>query len=395
MGIKMKILIMDIIKPLASDGSMIHRWELARNLAKLDCDVYAMSYTRLTHKGLYVLSPISKKRRFGYIAQLLKLVTKNKFDILYTRNVIKGIIGVLIKKLWKSKLVFEVNAISHDEQRLLQNQVSTKENLLGNSKMKIFKYLENFVCKNSDAIITVTQGIKDYLVNCGIDNNKINVIENGANTELFQPINNCNALKKRLHINNDESILIFVGNLAPWQGVEYLVCATPLIIKENRKIKILIVGDGILKKKLVFLSKELNLEPYIIFTGTVPHEKVPQYINISDLCVAPFLRIRNESMGLSPLKIYEYLACGKPVVASNIKGVGNLLKDSNSGIAVIPEDSAKLANSIIKLLKDKKLREKMGDNGRKFVLENYSWEISAKKTLKVFRKINNVGFLQS
>ena len=93
---------------------------------------------------------------------------------------------------------------------------------------------------------------------------------------------------------------------------------------------------------------------------------------MADVCVAPFIRVRNERIGLSPLKIYEYLACGKPVVASDIKGIGDLLRNSNAGIGVKPEDPVELANAIIKLLKNEKLRGKMGKNGRKIVINNYN-----------------------
>jgi len=236
----------------------------------------------------------------------------------------------------------------------------------------------------------VTQGIKDHLIDHGVTENRIWVIENGANTELFKPIkddNTIKGIKNRLHINDSESVVIFVGNLAPWQGVEYLLHAVPLIVEEKPKTKFLIVGDGIMKDKLKSLTKELNIRRSIIFTGTVPYESVPEYMNLSDICVAPFIRTRNESIGLSPLKIYEYLSCGKPVVASDIRGVGTILESSNSGIPVIPDAHGELSGAIIKLLNDKQLREQMGENGRKMVVNNYSWETTAKKTIVVFESI--------
>ena len=385
----MKILIMDTIKTPGSDGSTIHRWEFARNLSKLGHEVYAISYTNINPEGVRILHPLPKKSKIKYIIQLLKLVTRHHFDIVYTRNIMKGIIGLLIKKVCKSKLVFEVNGISQDERRLIEKQL-TKRKKLNSIKTKFFGYLEIFVIRKADAIIAVTQGIKDYLINHGVDKNKVWVIENGANTELFKPIKNSDILKKfknKLHINEDENVVSFVGNLAPWQGVEYLIHAASLIVEKMQKTKFLIVGDGIMREKLESFVKELNIEHSIIFTGTAPYENVPEYINISDVCVAPFIRTRNESMGLSPLKIYEYLACGKPVVASNIKGVGNLLEDSNSGISVPSDNPNELAKAIIKLLKDKQLREQMGNNGREIVSNSYSWEITARKTKEVFENI--------
>ena len=385
----MKILIMDTIKSLGRDGGTIHRWELTRNLSKLGCEVHVMSYTTNTRlEGVHIHTLTKKSKvKYKYITQLIKLVKWHHFDIIYTRNIMIGIIGLLIKKVWKSKLVLEVNGIALDERRLIENQLPAKRKRLRSIKIEFLGYLEIFVIRKADAVIAVTQGIKEYLINHGVDKNKVWVIENGANTELFKPIKDSNVLKKlkdRLHVNNEENVVLFVGNLAPWQGVEYLLRATPIIIEEIQKTKFLIVGEGIMKEKLKSLSKELNIEHNIIFTGTVLYENVPEYINISDVCVAPFIRTRNESMGLSPLKIYEYLACGKPVVASNIKGVGDLLESSTSGISVPPDDPNELAKAIIKLLKNKQLREQMGDNGRKLVVKSYSWETAAKKTKEVF-----------
>jgi len=385
----MKILLMDPIGPLDRNGSMVHRWELARNLANLCCEVYTICYTDIIPEHVHI-HPLSKKSKIGYMIQLLKLVIKYRFDIIYTRNILRGAIGILIRIVCKSKLVFEVNGISLDELRLKEEQLTTDGKISESIQIKFLVYLGNIVSRKADVVIAVTQGIKDYLIDHRVNENRIWIIENGANTELFKPIkddNTIKGIKNRLHINDSESVVIFVGNLAPWQGVEYLLHAVPLIVEEKPKTKFLIVGDGIMKDKLESLTKELNIRRSVIFTGTVPYESVPQYMNLSDICVAPFIRTRNESIGLSPLKIYEYLACGKPVVASDIRGVGTILESSNSGIPVIPDAHGELSGAIIKLLNDKQLREQMGENGRKMVVNNYSWETTAKKTIEVFESI--------
>ena len=392
----MKIFILDTVKPQLQGAGAVHRWELVRNLSKLGCDIYATAYKNIELNGLHTNLLQTKKGVFGklfsqfrYVRLLFNLSMKYRFDILYTRNGLTGTIGHVIKMLTGSKLVYELDGIPSDEWKLVKKE-KNRSNMFEKIMIVFSIHTGMFALKKADAIIAVTHGIKNYLLERGVTENKVWVVENGANTELFKPIKNSNVvgeLKNRLHINNDERIVLFVGNLAPWQGVEYLIHATPLIIKEIPKTKILIVGDGIMKEKLESLVKELNIGRNIIFTGTVPYENVPEYINVSDICVAPFIRERNEKIGLSPLKIYEYLACEKPVVASNIRGVGNLLESSNSGISVIPDNPNELAKAIIKLLNDKQLREQMGKNGREMVVNNYSWENTAKKTIEVFENI--------
>ena len=391
----MKIFIMDTQAGVY--GSATHRLELTRNLSKLGCDVHAIAYTNMGPNDAQIDIHIRQKNgkniftklvsRYGYVLQLLKLAKIHHFDIVYTRHIIVGIIGLIIKKIYSSKLVIEWNSITPDERRLTEKQ-STKWKIFKNTRIKLLKILEIFVLRKADAIIAVTQGIKDYLVENGINENKVGVIENGANTELFNPVrdsNVVNELKNKLHINNDEKVVLFVGNLAPWQGVEYLLRAAPSIVGEIPKTKFLIVGDGIMREKLESLVKDLNIAHNVILTETVPYEIVPEYINISDVCV---VLKRKMSSGYSPLKLYEYMACGKPVIATNTAGF-EILEQYNTGILVNPEDSQELASALVKLLQDKQLREQMGVNGRELVVREYSWECTAKKTIGVFRNLLN------
>ena len=192
---------------------------------------------------------------------------------------------------------------------------------------------------------------------------------------MFRQINDSaaiNELRNHHGISENDYIVAFIGNFAPHHGIEYLIKSAPLVLNVLPNTKFLIVGDGAIKKELINLSERIGVSDKIIFTGKVSYEIVPLYINMANVCLAPFIRVRNERMGLSPLKIYEYLACGKPVVASDIKGIGDLLRNSNAGIGVKPEDPVELANAIIKLLKNEKLRGKMGKNGRKIVINNYN-----------------------
>ena len=120
-----------------------------------------------------------------------------------------------------------------------------------------------------------------------------------------------------------------------------------------------------------------------IFTGVIAYDRVPLYINASDTCTAPFIFARNAKIGLSPLKLYEYMACGKPVVASNISGVSDVLEASGGGIPVLPENPEALAEGILKLLENPDLRTKLGSKGLSYVTENYSWHSVAEKVNEV------------
>lgn len=394
----MKIFIVDTIKLPEGSGWTTHKFEFSRNLSKLGHEVHVMTPTgikldevvahHMKAKEKYKFSFISKS---VHLIDILKVVHAHNFDILYTRNVSFGLLGHLVKKIIKSKLVLELNGLASEDWKV-------EKELYGDKKRKQLKkieavmlsYLELSVAKKVDAVIAVTSGIKDILIEKGITKSKITVISNGANIDLFKPIDNIiaiNELRQRYNISDNDLVIIFVGNLHLWHGLIYLIKSAPNILKAVPDTKFLIVGDGQIKKELMNMTEKIGKSNKFIFTEAVPYKSVPLYINVSDVCVAPFIRARNERLGLSPVKIYEYLACGKPVVASNVKGIGDLLRSSNSGIAVTPEDPNELADAIIKLLQNKQLREQMGVNGRKLVVNEYTWEITAKKTMEVFRNL--------
>ena len=161
---------------------------------------------------------------------------------------------------------------------------------------------------------------------------------------------------------------------SPFESVKF-DCITCLDVLEHMSL-----ADC--QRTLRIIENLLSADGKFIFTGTVPYEKVPQYINSSDICVVPKKPIK-----CSPLKLYEYMACGKPVIASDIEGVREILVESKSGICVPPESPHELAQATIGLLRDTKARESMGKNGRRHIVENRSWESVARKVFEVCQMV--------
>jgi len=296
-----------------------------------------------------------------------------KPDIIYTRSK-AGLSSLVFSFIFKIPRIVEVNGITTDECRMA-----------GQPALKIFiasKILEKVSYNFSSKIITVTDKLKEEIKKrYRIPDEKVVVIENGANTDLFKPMDRRKCIKE-LSLDESCHYVCFVGNLAPWQGTEYLIEAAPLVLDKVPNTKFLIVGDGIMKEKLLYLAKKAGISDKIIFTGAVPYEEVPKYINASDVGTAPFAKGRIAS----PLKIYEYLSCEKPVVSSRIPNL-ELIEQQNAGILIEPENPKKLAEAIMNLLKNEKLRNKMGKNGRKYVAKNHSWKMVTEKVESVISEI--------
>lgn len=397
------MLFLDMIRPLSlADGSLIHRYELVSNLARLDNEIHIFTTGRTSLSNManvhsHDVPPGSfLSLTVNYFRNSISLLSSETFDVLYTRNPNFGFLAGLFCKNRYKKMVYELNGIPEDEKNLFRakseggkfSQSGTK-NSFSNRYFSAQARFKLFVLKKalgfSDKIIAVTPGIKTNLEKVyNIPGEKIVVVSNGANTSLFKPLEQ-ETCRKELGLDLEVPYICFVGNLAPWQGVEYLVKAAPSILSRLPECHFLIVGDGVMKNNLFKLCSELGVEDRFIFTGVIAYDRVPLYINASDTCTAPFIFARNAKIGLSPLKLYEYMACGKSIVASNISGVSDVLEASGGGIPVLPENPVALAEGILKLLENPELRIKLGSKGLSYVTENYSWYSVAKKVNEVCR----------
>lgn len=210
-----------------------------------------------------------------------------------------------------------------------------------------------------------------------IPDEKIVVIENGANIDLFRPMEH-DKLILNLNLDKNYNYVGYVGSFARWHGLENLIKSAPSVLKKFNNTKFIFVGDGPLKEVLFNLVETLNLRDYFVFVGRVPHDEIPQYINIFDVCMI----LKDQNIPGSPLKLWEYMACGKPVVATNTNDF-KVLERSDSGFLIDSEKYENIANTIIILLENSELRDKMGLNGRKYVVENHSWKCVAQNVNEV------------
>lgn len=375
----------------ARSGSNIHILELLENFKKYTNVIMFAPGQKSVNRALSGIKyvPVIDNK---YLVQpsyelilpfyLLHSFINNRPDVLYLRQNSFPILPIIMCKILKIPLVVEVNGLVLDELKV-NNSRSFAYWVFSRLALRS----EKLNYRYCDRIVSVTDKLKEELVNLyAVPESKINVINNGANTDLFKPMNQ-EKVKAELQLDESKKYVCFVGNLAAWQGVEFLIYAAPLILEKCPDVRFLIVGDGAVKNKLLEVTSELGLSDKIIFTGRVPYESVPLYMNASDVCVAPFIKGRNAKIGLSALKTYEYLACGKPIVASSIPGVKDLIEFSGGGISVSPEKPEELACAVVKLILNENMRALMGEKGRKYVVENHSWNGVAKKILDMCNDI--------
>ncbi len=293
------------------------------------------------------------------------LIYLKKPAVFYIRQSPFLISPFLASKLFNVPVISEINGALEEE--LILNK-DFKSIILIN------RVVERISCSTPIKIIAVTDKLKRRIIKkYGLLKNKVVVLENGVDSNLFYP------LKK-----DKKYDVLFVGSFMAWQGLNYLMKSVPDARKRFRDVKFLLIGDGIEMENLHKLVKELKIERNVIFAGYKTHEQIPDYINQSSICIAPFaLDDRNKKTGISAFKIYEYASCGKPIVSTNISGISDFIIKNNCGVIVEPNNSKALADAIIKLLNNPKLAEEMGRNGRKTILNGYSWKNVAERTQKV------------
>jgi len=231
--------------------------------------------------------------------------------------------------------------------------------------------------KKADFIIALSDTLKEIIINSGINSNKIKTIREGADIKFFNNHKYKNEIVKKYGITNDQINILYHGSIIKSKGVEYLIKSIPYITKKYNEIKILIIGDGPYLAYLKQLSNKLDVDNYIIYLNSIDYKYIPSILNLADICVIPSAN-EPRHMALSSLKLYEAMAAGKPIIASNQPGKIEVFKLKKIGILCEPENERDLADAILKLIFNPKIRKTYSKNsaelGRVLNRENFDIE---------------------
>ena len=211
-----------------------------------------------------------------------------------------------------------------------------------------------------------------------IPEEKVEIIPNGVDTNLFK---NYEEAKKELGLNG--FIIGYVGVLREWVDLEPVFKALKILTNKYRDIKMVVVGKEGRFKENIELAEKYEVGGKVIFTGTIPYSQVPKYISVMDVCLIPF-KLNKIAQNALPLKLFEYMACEKPVISTEIQGV----KRAVGNKVLYASDVREYTEKINMLYEDKRLRGKLGKEGRRFVEENYRGEEIAKRVEDILMRMN-------
>jgi len=236
--------------------------------------------------------------------------------------------------------------------------------------------------RTSDCLIAVDHRIASWLIEDFVAS-EVHVIPNGVDTLRFSPAHASRDVLGRLGIQTKGPLILAAKHFTAKNGMEYILRAMPLILKEVPNAHLVLAGDGKLREELVSLVSKLGIWNNVTMPGQIPHEYMPAVIACCDLGAIPSVPVSGVEEATSILML-EMMACGKLVVASSIGGLRETIRDRETGMLVEPGDPAALADSIVAGLSDPELRSRVGANARQYVETHHSWGAIAARVARVY-----------
>jgi glycosyltransferase involved in cell wall biosynthesis len=235
-------------------------------------------------------------------------------------------------------------------------------------------------------IVAVSQGARrNVLTRAPGAAHKTMVVPNGVNTVLNTPQDK-RICRDRLGLPDDgERYIVFVGSFYKNRGVQHLISAMPEILQESPAATLLLVGDPTNSPDLFDLARQLDIAHRVRFVGFQPYEMLPTYIGAADVCVAPYTSIYGPEDSLSPLKLYAYMACGRPVVMTDVPVEIDAVDRTRTITTVAADSPAALATGILALLRDPERMVRLGAESRAVALK-HSWKNSAQSILAMIQQ---------
>ena len=335
---------------------------------------YPVKYQRLVYEG--GILPNLKRSNLAKIQVPLlvlselfyafKIIRKEKIDVVHSHWIIpSGLVGGIVRKIFGKPHITTAHA----------GDVFTIRN------SKILSKIGSVVFRNSDKVTANSIYTKNVILS--IENTikkNVEIIPMGVDTSRFNP-NKASDLRNSF---SAEYLVLSVGRLVDKKGIKYLIMAMENVVKEFPSAKLIIGGSGPEREKLEQLSEGLNLQENVIFVGYIKNSDLPTYYASSDIFVLPSIETKGgDTEGLGVV-LLEAMACGTPVIGSDMGGITDIIKDERNGFLTRPKNPEDIAEKIIRLLSDGGSRQKFSEEGLKTVQEKFSWNIVTGKFVEVY-----------
>jgi colanic acid biosynthesis glycosyl transferase WcaI len=250
---------------------------------------------------------------------------------------------------------------------------------------RVLRGIAGFLYRKADSIVVVTPAFKEYLVeNWSISADKISVVENGVETDLFRPDPVALQIRRELKLE-DRFLVCYIGTIGMAHGLETLVDVAEKLQETLPQASFLVIGEGAEKQNIIRLAQTHHLSN-VQFLDQQPRERIPAFVSASDVCLV-LLKRKDLFKTVIPTKLLEYMACGCPVIVAVDGQSRHIVEEADAGLFVEPENANSLAKAICQLFENHARRNEMGANGRQYIVTRFSREQTARKYISVLEAL--------
>lgn len=380
---------------LRSDAIIRHQRQLGLETLQLTSQRY-QEFKTLTEDVdgvLYLRTPASKSiatkipfinylHHINTLAKRIEAVVLDfKPDIIQTHSpMFNALAAVKIGKKHNIPVTYEVRALWEDA------AVDTGKTKEGSLKYRLIKAIEQSAFQKVNAISCICQGLKDDLISRGLPEDKIFVTPNAVDINNFQPLYERDLVLEEKYQLKGKKVLAFIGTFFKYEGLAYAIEALSIVLQQKPNVHLLLVGAGNELANLKAQVSNMQLTENVTFVGRVPFDQVSRYYSLADMMLFPRESIRLTEL-VTPLKPLESMAQFKPVIASDIGGHRELIKQGETGFLFAPDNAKALADIILQVIDDEKLLRGISEAGLAFVREERNWLNTAKQYLPVYKKL--------
>ena len=327
----------------------------------------------------YPLSLAVVANNFFFLRESFGLMKQEKPDAICQRQSQMNYAGVVLSRLLGIPFMLEYNSPS-----IWKTSSKDRHSILISWVSRFIEYLN---VKGADRILVVSDVLKQKLVDRGIDPELVVVNPNGADADVFRPDLDPAPIRKRLKLEG-RLVVGFAGVYRPWHGVEYLAQAVPAIAREHKEVQFLFIGDqGLVDLVTKIVGNDPGMAS-VTFATQVPHSDMPTYYTACDILVSPHVHMADGGTFFgSPVKIFEYMAMGKPIVASAVGQIRELLENERNALLTEPKDVKGIEQAIGRLVRDPAARERYGREARETCLNRCTWRHNAERFIEAYQKV--------
>lgn len=324
-------------------------------------------------KYVYLLAPFMC---LSAIFHLLLLHRKHRFDVIHAHWLLpNGFIAAIISKLCKIPVVITLHG----------------SDIFVSKLNPIFKAIAKWTLKHTAMVTSVTPAFLPELAALGVPEEKRCLIPNGVDPEVFPPPTpkQLKELQNKLSIPDEQRVVFALGRIVLKKGFDILIQALPSVREKCPQTTVIIGGDGSDLARLKTLAKEKGVSDIIRFPGNINRLEIPVYFYLSDLFVLPAVVDPKGNMDGCPIVILEAMACGKPVVSSEISGIPIVVQNDKTGLLVEQKNPDALAAAITSLLKNPEKREQFGRAAQQRIRHELTWAKTIEQFIEIYQQHAN------